>query len=54
VTERSYEIQIINSKKPTQITMNGEALAWSYNDKSGVTTIKTSKEKISAALIEIK
>jgi alpha-glucosidase (family GH31 glycosyl hydrolase) len=54
VTERSYEIRIVDSEKPKQVMMNGKSLDWSYDDKSRVTIIKTPKEKISAALIEIR
>jgi alpha-glucosidase (family GH31 glycosyl hydrolase) len=54
VTERSYEIRIVASDKPTQVKMNGKTLNWSYDEKSKVTTIKTAKEKITSALIEIR
>jgi len=53
VTERCYEIRIVLSDKPTKVTMNGKALDWSYDDKSRVTTIKTAKEKIASATIEM-
>lgn len=54
VTERSYEIRLVDSEKPSQVTMNDKTLAWTYDEKSRITTIKTPKEKIAAALIEIK
>jgi alpha-glucosidase (family GH31 glycosyl hydrolase) len=53
VTERSYEIRIIQSRKPASITMNGKTPDWSYDDNSRVTTIKTAKEKIGPMTIEI-
>ena len=54
VSERSYEIRIVNSNKPTKVTMDRKnALDWSYDDKSRVTTIKTPKEKIRSLSIEI-
>ena len=51
---RSYEIRIIASQKPAQITMNGKNLVWSYDEKTKVTSIKTSKDKIGLELIEIR
>ena len=54
VTERSYEIRILDSKKPVQITTNGKNLNWSYDDKTKVTIIKTPKEKIALMTIEIR
>ena len=53
VTERSYEIRIVDSKKPTQVKSNGKNMEWSYDDKSKVTTIKTPKQQIAQMLIEI-
>ena len=53
VAERSYEIRIVNSRKPTKVIMDGKALDWSYDDKSKLLTIKTAKEKIAPATIEI-
>ena len=54
VTERSYEIRIVDSKKPTKVTMDRKkTLEWSYDEKSKVTTIKTQKEKIRSLSIEV-
>ena len=54
VTERSYEIRIVNSNKPTKVTMDRKkTLEWSYDEKSKVTTIKTQKEKIRSLSIEV-
>ena len=54
VTERSYEIRIVNSPKPQQVSANSKALDWSYNEKSRTTLIKTTKEKIGREVISVR
>ena len=54
VTERCYEIRIIASDKPAQVKMNGKAIDWNYDEKTGMTLIKTPKEKIEELIIEVK
>jgi len=53
VTERSYEIRILSSYKPSQVNMKGKNLNWTYDEKTRVTTIKTPKDKIGSMLIWI-
>ena len=58
VKERSYEIRIVDSSKPMQISMNGKNLEpgkdWNYDDKSKLTVIKTAREKVVPLKFEIK
>jgi alpha-glucosidase (family GH31 glycosyl hydrolase) len=54
VIERAYEIRIVSTEKPTQVTANGKSQNWSYDDQRKITTIKAAKAKIQAMLIEIR
>jgi alpha-glucosidase (family GH31 glycosyl hydrolase) len=53
VNDRSYEIRIVNSKKPNSIKVNSNLINWSYDEKSKVIILKTAKEKIGSMELEI-
>lgn len=58
VTTRSYQIHLISSTAPQQITLNGRTLTpyqdWVYNAQQHITTINTPKEKVGNLVIEVR
>ncbi|MCX6198647.1 MAG: DUF5110 domain-containing protein [Bacteroidetes bacterium] len=54
VKERSYEIRIVSSERPTDVKRNGKSMDWNYDEKNQVLTIKTLKELIANTEIEIR
>jgi alpha-glucosidase (family GH31 glycosyl hydrolase) len=54
VTERSYEVRIISADKPKQVTMNGKALAWTYDEVGKMMVIKTARERVGKVVMEIR
>jgi alpha-glucosidase (family GH31 glycosyl hydrolase) len=51
--ERSYEIRIPNSTKPSKVAIYGKQVHWSYDEATKTTIIKTDREKIGRMQINI-
>ncbi len=53
VTERSYEIRIVSTEKPTSVQLNGSLTNWSYDEVNKVTVIKPAKAPMAGMQLEI-
>ena len=54
VKERSYEIRIVASEKPTEVKQNGKSIPWSYDAKNTIIVFKTAKEPIGNIEFELR
>lgn len=54
VTERSYEIRIVATEKPTGIKVNGNATTWNYNETDKLIVIQLPRQKVTNLQLEIR
>ena len=53
LTERSYQIHIVSTRKPTQVKVNGQNTDWVYDDKNKQVLFSIPKMKIATLNMEI-
>ena len=53
LTERSYQIHIVSTRKPTQVKVDGQNTDWVYDDKNKLILFNIPKQKIATLNLEI-